>query len=457
MESNLAMSPQSASRCSLVVLIVLSVFPFFQTTTAAEPNEQSRFVTRADDSPFGSDWQILSSNIFFGGAQGLFGLSPASLLRRSPLLIESSADGTVAAETSAPNETFLSSPNERFLSLISSDSLFVGPRSSAQNATRLSGATPLLPAAPLVDSPALVWDGGSGTGTTWQNNLNWVGDTGPPTSSQVAQFGSAGTSPVIAIDMTGFFITNHGLANQIVGAIELLSGTRTIESMGNGTLTLNSATMNGVANVILRNASAGQLTLQFPPYALDVALGSATDNVILIDGSGGITIGSVIKDTVLAPGFVAKHITLDGGGTGALVLTGNNTYTGGTTIAAGTVQITSATSLGNESGTAVIGNGTLQATANITTTRNFQLSNANSRISVDAGRTFTISGTLSDGATAGTLNKNGTGTLSLTGTANTFTGGVNVNAGTLTAAVGSLVNIGGTITVNTGGPLMMFG
>src|SRR5256714_6768710 len=222
MESNLAMSPQSASRCSLVVLIVLSVFPFFQTTTAAEPNEQSRFVTRADDSPFGSDWQILSSNIFFGGAQGLFGLSPASLLRRSPLLIESSADGTVAAETSAPNETFLSSPNERFLSLLSSDSPFVMPRSSAQNASRLSGATPLLPAAPLTDSPADLWDGGSlGIGGIWQNNLNWQFDSGPPGSHERAQFDSS-TTVNIVIDLTG--ITNNGPASQKVGAIEVLSG-----------------------------------------------------------------------------------------------------------------------------------------------------------------------------------------------------------------------------------------
>src|SRR5947207_7070467 len=146
MESNLAMSPQPPSRCSLVVLIVLSVFPFFQTTKAAEPNEQSRFRACSANSPFRSDWQILSSNIFFGGAQGLFGLSPASLLRRPPSLIESSADGTVAAETSAPDETFLSLPNERFLSLLSSDSAFVGPRSSAQKTTQLSGATPLVPA-----------------------------------------------------------------------------------------------------------------------------------------------------------------------------------------------------------------------------------------------------------------------------------------------------------------------
>src|SRR2546423_11730967 len=127
MESNLAMSPQSASRCSLVVLIVLSVFPFFQTTTAAEPNEQSRFVTRADDSPFGSDWQILSSNIFFGGAQGFFGLSPASLLRRSPLLIESAGGGTVAAETRAPGQKVVSLPHRRGPSPLFSLPSVLGP------------------------------------------------------------------------------------------------------------------------------------------------------------------------------------------------------------------------------------------------------------------------------------------------------------------------------------------
>lgn len=144
-------------------------------------------------------------------------------------------------------------------------------------------------------------------------------------------------------------------------------------------------------------------------------------------------------------------------GAGILTLTGNNTYSGGTTISAGTLQVNSATSLGNQSATAVIGNGILQATADITTTRNFQLADANSRISVDNGKTFTISGTLTNGATAGTLNKIGTGTLALTGSPNTFTGGVNVNAGTLSAGVSSLVNIGGNVTVNSGGTLMLSG
>jgi autotransporter-associated beta strand protein len=445
----LTVRAQSLGRAFLVCLSTALL-----AETTVQPNDplyQERFRASSDDSPFGGDWQILSNHIFFGGAHGLFGLSPASLLRRQPMpsFVESSAEETMAAETSTPNETFLS--------VISSDSPFVIPRSSAQNATRLSGATSLLPAAPLADSPALSWDGGPlGNGNTWLNNENWLGDTGPPSSSQVAQFGSAGTATFISIDMSnlGPFPTNHGAANQIVGAVELLSGTRTIQSQGAGTLTLNGATVNGISNVILRNASAGQLTFQNVPSPLDLALGEfSSDNVIVIDGSGNITISGVIKTPGPAPG----HITLTGAGTGALVLTGNNTYTGGTTISAGTIQINSATSLGNQSGTATIGNGIVQATANITTTRNFQLSNANSRISVDAGRTFTISGLLSDGATAGTLNKIGAGNLTLTGSPNTFTGGVNVNAGTLTAAVGSLVNIGGTITVNNGGTLMMSG
>ncbi|MEY2495804.1 MAG: hypothetical protein QOJ45_2296 [Verrucomicrobiota bacterium] len=427
---------------SLACALLLCLSTALSGQTIVGPNDrlyQERSRPSSDDSPFGSDWQILSNHIFFGGAQGLFGLSPASFLRRPRSLIESSADGIVAAETSAPNEAFLSLPNEVFLSVGSSDSPFIGPRSSSPNATRLSGATSLVPAAPLADSQAALWDGGpSGSGNTWQNPQNWQFDAGPPGGHQIAQFGSAGFISLIVIDMTniGPNQTNHGGANQIVGAIELLSGTREIGSQGAGTLTLDGATVNGVANVILLNASAGQLTLQWPPFAMDVALGEfSPDNVIVIDGSGNITISGVIK----TPGPAAGHITLTGAGTGALVLTGNNTYTGGTTIAAGTIQINSATSLGNQSGTATIGNGIVQATANITTTRNFQLSDANSRISVDAGRTFTISGLLSDGATAGTLNKIGTGDLILSGN-NTYTGGTTINAGTIRA--GSTTAIG---------------
>src|ERR1700746_1642713 len=88
-----------------------------------------------------------------------------------------------------------------------------------------------------------------------------------------------------------------------------------------------------------------------------------------------------------------------------MVLTGNNTYSGGTTIAAGTLQLgnggTSGSIVGN-----VADNGTL-------------VFNRSDALTLDG----VISGT-------GTANQAGTGTTILTGD-NTYTGGTTISAGTL--------------------------
>ena len=125
-------------------------------------------------------------------------------------------------------------------------------------------------------------------------------------------------------------------------------------------------------------------------------------------------------------------------GTGTLTLSehGNN-YTGGTTFNGGVLSVSDDTHLGDAGGPLAFGGGTLRVTGTSYTTsaHNVTLNASGGKIEVaDAGNTLTMSGTVSG---SGGLTKSGPGTLSLTGT-NTYTGSVNVIAGSLIGTAASL-------------------
>ena len=81
------------------------------------------------------------------------------------------------------------------------------------------------------------------------------------------------------------------------------------------------------------------------------------------------------------------------------------------------------------------------------------ITGSNSHINVGNGALLTISGSFIDGATATQITKNGTGTLELTGTGNTYSGATTVNAGSLTVSQGALTGSSTAITVNSGANL----
>ena len=66
---------------------------------------------------------------------------------------------------------------------------------------------------------------------------------------------------------------------------------------------------------------------------MSLVLSNTTDNIINIDNTGGVTITAIMSDG--AGG--AKNLTRAGAGAGILTLSGVNTYTGLTSVLAGTL------------------------------------------------------------------------------------------------------------------------
>lgn len=298
------------------------------------------------------------------------------------------------------------------------------------------------------------------TGQAWLTGSNWVGGT-TPTNIQYAQFGTAPTGGVtgVGINMNG--ITNNGVNNQAVGAIEVTSARSVNMLIGNssstvnGILTINGATINSINNVILRNNSSGLLTIQntqaLGDKTMEIALNNTTDNLVNIDGTGGITISSIISGA-------GRNLTLNGGGTGVLTFTASNTYSGLTTVSANTLRLNNAGggTLPNTNNTTINGTGNLQVSTN-QTINNFTMTGG--MLTVDAGVVLTITGAYN--VTGGTINNQGT--IKLNGGATSFPGtGVTINngtAGTMTnleiATSGNVTQtasffIGGTLTLTSG-------
>jgi autotransporter-associated beta strand protein len=295
-------------------------------------------------------------------------------------------------------------------------------------------------------------------GQAWLTGTNWTGGI-TPNATDIAEFGTAPTGGVtgVGINMNG--ATNNGANNQAVGAIDVTSA-RTVGTLignsstsVNGILTLNSATVNAIGDVVLRNNSNGLLTIQdaqaLGDKTMTVALTNPSNN-IYIDGSGGIIISSVISG-------VNKNLTLNGLGTGTLSLTAANTYDGLTTVTANVLQLnkTGGGTLPSTNNIFING-GTLKISSNQVIS-NFTM-NAGTLI-IDPGVALTITGSYN--VSGGTIFNQGT--IKLNGGAISFPGiGVTINngtAGTMTnlemASTGNMTQtlpfaITGTLTLTSG-------
>ncbi|WP_206243896.1 autotransporter outer membrane beta-barrel domain-containing protein [Novosphingobium terrae] len=241
-------------------------------------------------------------------------------------------------------------------------------------------------------------DGGSGTWQASAGNSNWANSTGAVnaayTNGAMAIF--SGTPGTVTIDNSLGAVTASGL--QFATAGYTLSG--------------------------------GALTLTGPQSTIRVGDGTAA--------------GAGYTATISAP--IQGSTQLVKTDLGTLVLTGSNTYTGGTEIDRGILSVNNNGNLGDAAGAITVNGGTLQWTgsASYAPTRTVNWGTNGGGINVTNSA---VSVTIGNGLVGGALTKGGAGKLTLTGD-NIFNGGVTINQGTMQLGSGSAATLTGNIVDN---------
>ena len=247
----------------------------------------------------------------------------------------------------------------------------------------------------------------------------------------------------VAANAAGTTLDNTPAATSLANAI-VLNPSANLTVAGSNPLTLTGAvsgdgglTKNGASTLILTadNSYAGGTTIN--SGTLQVGDGGATGSVgtgavlndasLVFNRSGIVTVPGVISGT--------GSLTQMGVAGGTLVLTGADTFSGGTTIVSGTLQLGDGGSTGS-----IIGNVGDSGT-----------------LAFNRSDTVTFAGAISGG---GAVAQIGSGTTILTAD-NPYTGGTNVSNGTLVvgdfAHPTAALSGGGAINVGSGGTLGGYG
>lgn len=202
----------------------------------------------------------------------------------------------------------------------------------------------------------------------------------------------------------------------------------------NWTSSTGSANAGWGGSVGIFAGSAGGAVSVVGPVGFDT-LQFSTDGYALSGGTLSIAPASGGAGTFNVDNGVVASIgstIVDGNGTaivkaggGRLILSGTNSYTGGTTIAGGVLQVSADANLGAAAGGLSLDGGTLRTTASFTSARNAVLDAAGGIIQTDADLSW--SGGIGG---SGALTKTGGGALVLTGT-NSYAGGTMIADGVL--------------------------
>jgi fibronectin-binding autotransporter adhesin len=184
--------------------------------------------------------------------------------------------------------------------------------------------------------------------------------------------------------------------------------------------------------------------------------GSALGGGLFLQGNGTLTLSPGAGQTQTVSDAIADQ-TGSGGtggnagsynlvktGAGTTILSGSNTYSGGTAINGGALSVSSDANLGVSGSGLAFGGGTLQAGAAFSSSRNITLNASGGTVDTN-GFSSALAGTI--GGTGG-LTKTGVGTLTLGGV-NNYSGGTTINAGTLAVSNGGALGTG-SVTVNGG-------
>lgn len=279
-----------------------------------------------------------------------------------------------------------------------------------------------------------------GSTTAWNTASNWTPAVVPNAADATASFAN-GPAASVSLD-----------ANITVGTILLDSSTNYVISTPTGggarTLTFSVATGSALITITAVNGNGAHSISGVDAGTPAITL--AKPLIITQGSTGAFTISGAIGESG------AQSLTKSGSGTLILESSVGNTYSGGTTITAGTLNVDSNTDNQLGTGNITLGSATLEYTNSmaLTSTKTFSLTGA-AIIETDSAGSVTLDGIISG---AGSLQKTGSGILVLGGV-NTYTGGTTISSGTITitndnnlgASTGSLQIAGAGLDINTSG------
>ncbi|MEI6341435.1 MAG: autotransporter-associated beta strand repeat-containing protein, partial [Verrucomicrobiota bacterium] len=266
----------------------------------------------------------------------------------------------------------------------------------------------------LDTAPSTIRSYGTGSGTLrgFDINSSYFLKTTAAASGSVVDSGVS-----IATGIYGYKVDTESGANTATGDLLLrgpISGTPGLFKVGTGRLVLSANNSYAGSTTI----SAGTLQVGEGGTSGTLGSGSVANNAALsFNRSDSWTLSQVVSGTG----------TLRQAGTGTTILTGANTYSGTTTVSAGTLQV------GNGGTAGTLGSGAVVNNSTLTMNRSDAITLANA-----------VSG-------SGRLVKQGAQTLTLSGSV-TSTGGIIVQGGTLlfSGATGLANDAANTITVENG-------
>lgn len=220
-------------------------------------------------------------------------------------------------------------------------------------------------------------------------------------------------------------------------------------------LTFNSLADGTGATQILPAGGKIYFTGNGAPTVVTIGAGATTDSDIEFDVNGYTLSGGTLAlagatptikvpratDTATISASLSGSTGLRKTGAGKLVLGGVNSYSGGTTITQGAVEISDDKQLGDSAGAVTLGGGTLRTTANVALAATRTLSGAGS-LDISPATQLTIPGV----ANISTLTLTNTGSVAFAGTAPTVTGLIFVQPSEVASTVDALVLNGNVST-----------
>jgi autotransporter-associated beta strand protein len=373
------------------------------------------------------------------------------------LILNKSSNGSAAAEL-----------------VIAGATVQFGPLVSASNRQEVFGGVTL-------NSGTLDLNGQGGTGATIGTNVPipltaFTGTGGTVTNTAVGTTGTLTLAASTGGTFAGTIQNGAGLVAIVdAGANETFSGNNSYSggtTISGGTLKMGSATALGAATGSLA-VNGGTLDLNANNLSVGTFSGSGAGAVItsssgtgtytltvdnLAGGTGTLTYAGAIQNGTAN----VLGLTLASTNTGILDLTHANTYSGGTIINGGVLQVGNATALGNSSGAVLVGSGaaldlngtTLTSTNSLTlngtgVAGGGALTNSSLTGSTYAGLVTLGSSSVAIGGT-GSITLSNTGTITGSGDNLTLQG----QGGTVASVIGTGL---GSLTVQSTGAWILSG